>query len=131
MLVGAIRDGAHALRDGLILQRNRGDAGERGRTLHLTVNHVVVLALLLAPPAAEWVAGRGEEIARRRPRRCFEWRQRVPGHRPPHRVGVVQRYPDVSGQALPTAGRNERVEGEQELRDAPVIIVWPFVTLGS
>ena len=126
MLVGAVGERPHRLRDRLVLQWNGGDAGERLRPLQIAVLHVVVVPVRPRTPPAHAVSRRRLILADHRARAgppvsaLVERVHRVPAQRPDHGVVVVLRHPDVAGHQPVGAAGEERVERKEEVAHPPV-----------
>src|SRR2546428_2998447 len=140
VLLRAVVDRPHALRDGLILLVDAGDAGEALGALRLTVDEVVVVLVLGEPELAEPVrrirqeleaagpgAGRRDRSAAgvepgRAARSPRAQARAGRGNTPEHDVLVVDGHPGADEDLRPEdAGRDHREEREQEVGDAPVV----------
>ena len=132
VLAGAIHDGSLALLDGLILDAEAGDAAEHLRAVQLPV-HLVVVAAVGARcgcrrRAPRW-RGAYSITCEPLPSTCGMSSSRVSGRSGCQvtiqltTCGVVHRHPDVRlhdpGLEI---GRRHRVERQQVLRHAPVVL---------
>ena len=133
MLVGAVDDRTHALRDGLVLLRDPRDAREARGALRLAVEEVVVAGVLRETEAPEPVGRLGQELEAH----AGDAGARAPvararkGDAPEHHVTVVDRHPGAHEDLrAEDAGGDHGEEREQEVGDAPVVRVGLGRTVG-